>query len=202
MWLLLLYVVAMAGAVWLLEGTATVGRLLLTLAFLCCLAILHWPGGTDQPIRADRWSTAELVVTVTIVLFLTYACYALLRALLRAHAVKSDTILQAINMYIVIGLVWSLVYAILERALPGAFHFARATAAESGDIPRLPTLATFTYYSFITQATQGYGDIVPAHPLARSLVVLHTIMGQLYVAILMAYLLGLYVARGNRQSPD
>ena len=71
----------------------------------------------------------------------------------------------------------------LEQAWPGSFHLA---SGEELDLPRA------VYYSFVTIATLGYGDIVPASHPARGLAILEAISGQMYLAVLIARLVALY----------
>lgn len=194
-WILFLHLGAMALAVWQLQGTRATTRAVLTFLTLPCLALLIIPNAPNEDALANRWTFFEITVSVAIVLFLLYACYVLLCVLLRARSVSMETIFGAIDIYIVVGLVWSFIYAIHEWAIPGSFHLPLQAGAA-------PSLATFTYYSFVTQATQGYGDIVPVHSFARALVILHTIIGQFYVAIVIAYFLGLYVAQGRVKPSD
>ena len=56
------------------------------------------------------------------------------------------------------------------------------------------------YYSLVTMTTLGYGDIVPVTPAARSLTTLEAVVGQLYLAVLVARLVGLHVADSIRRS--
>ena len=53
----------------------------------------------------------------------------------------------------------------------------------------------FIYFSFITLATQGYGDITPKRPIGETLVVAETVVGHLYVVLVMAYLLSLFITQ-------
>ena len=66
---------------------------------------------------------------------------------------------------------------------PGAFAIAFAGRSSN----------QWTYYSFVTLTTMGYGDIMPVHPLARALAVLEALTGQLYLAILLARLVSLEI---------
>jgi voltage-gated potassium channel len=52
---------------------------------------------------------------------------------------------------------------------------------------------TLLYYSFVTLASLGYGDIIPLVPLARTLAYMEAISGQLYIAIMLAGLVGLFL---------
>jgi voltage-gated potassium channel Kch len=62
--------------------------------------------------------------------------------------------------------------------------------------------ANALYFSFVTLATLGYGDIVPASDLTRRLAVVEAVIGQLYLAVLVARLVGLYTAGEGRRSDD
>ena len=57
------------------------------------------------------------------------------------------------------------------------------------------TFSSTVYYSFVTMTTLGYGDIVPVSPAARTLAYMEAAMGQIYVAVLIARLVGLHTAR-------
>ncbi|MHB8957648.1 MAG: potassium channel family protein [Pirellulaceae bacterium] len=94
------------------------------------------------------------------------------------------------------GIIWSLLYFAVETASPGSFFMASpgrdgATAAplHRGDL---------SYYSFITLATVGYGDVTPTTPLARTLAWTEAITGQFYLAILVAGLVGFKVTQAMR----
>jgi hypothetical protein len=193
-WVLFLYIAAMAGAVWLLAGTRVITRAALSTLAIPCLIAVSLPGARADSAGAMHWNVLELTVAVAIAFFLLYACYVLLRALLRARTVSGEIILGAVNLYIVFGLMWSLLYAIHEWAIPGSFHVPPPSGQEALYPNSSTSLSTFTYYSFVTQATQGYGDIFPRHPFARTLVILHTIIGQFYMAIVVAFFLGIYIA--------
>jgi hypothetical protein len=87
-------------------------------------------------------------------------------------------IAAAIIVYLFLGMVWSRVYEITALAIPGAFHM------ESSRV----TITNYLYFSFVTLTTIGYGDILPIHPIARNLAIMEAIMGQMYIAILIARL--------------
>ena len=107
----------------------------------------------------------------------------------------AEDMLGAINLYLILGFAWAQVYTLLEIAMPGSFQLP----IEYGSIPleRYYELAAskFVYFSFITQATQGYGDIVPLNTAAETLVIFQTTIGQLYVALVVAYLLSVHVTQ-------
>ncbi len=101
----------------------------------------------------------------------------------------SNRIGGAIVVYLLVGILWSRFYYIAGLAIPGAFYTPDGTA----------TITSFVYFSFVTLATIGYGDISPVHPVARNLAILEAITGQMYIAILIAWLVS--TARPNEKQP-
>jgi voltage-gated potassium channel len=101
--------------------------------------------------------------------------------------VSLRVIIGAIDGYLLLGMMGGGALSIVEIASPGSFNAAGSTLAH-------PDLL---YYAFITMTTVGYGDISPVAPAARSVAVLLAVAGQLYIAVLMALLVGKYI--GSKQ---
>jgi len=101
-----------------------------------------------------------------------------MKEFLIAGRVASHRIGAAIVVYLLLGVLWARLYEIAGVAIPGAFHMTDGNA----------TLTSYVYFSFVTLATIGYGDISPVHPMVRSLAVLEAITGQMYIAVLIARL--------------
>ncbi len=90
---------------------------------------------------------------------------------------------------ILFGLCWGLLFALVEQLSPGSFNFP--THELSADL-----LREFIYYSLVTLTTVGYGDITPVTPVAQGFSNLEAIVGQIYLVVLVARLVGLHVAQG------
>jgi hypothetical protein len=84
---------------------------------------------------------------------------------------------------------WSFAYHLIALQFSGAFSLAASLKPEAGSLQ-----AKLTYFSFVTLTTVGYGDITAVHPIARPLVVLEALTGQLFPAILIARLVSLEIA--------
>ena len=82
------------------------------------------------------------------------------------------------NDTMLLGLLWAVSYEIVEMLNPGSFSIASQRGGA--------TLPQLRYFSFTTLATLGLGDILPISPLARALVVLEALVGQLFPVILIA----------------
>ena len=121
-------------------------------------------------------------------LLLAYTATHIVIYLFREKRVTGDLIIGAVCSYFLIGLAWSFLLSALETLQPGSFQ------AQQGMIDQ----TTLTYYSFITLTTVGYGDMTPVSSPARALSVLEAMMGQLYVAIIIARLVGIHITRSDQ----
>ena len=84
-------------------------------------------------------------------------------------------------------------YSSVETASPGSFAMPATIGAHA--VPVQLDRGALSYYSFITLATVGYGDVTPVTPLARTLAWMEAITGQFYLAILVAGLVGFKVTQ-------
>jgi voltage-gated potassium channel len=119
--------------------------------------------------------------------FILYIGSHLLLALVRVRRVDSEAICAAVCFYLMTGLNWGFLYAILELAVPGSFNLSH-----TGDSAAV--IQQLIYFSFVTMATLGYGDIAPLSEAARSWVVLQAVFGQFFIAIVVARLVSLQLA--------
>jgi Zn-dependent protease with chaperone function len=125
--------------------------------------------------------------------FLIYAIIVVLRFVFHSRHVTYDTVCASLCVYLLLGLVWAMIYAILETATPGAFSFTKPV--ERGDHSAIIAGDTiFLYLSFTTLTTLGYGDAVPTTPISRMLACFEALMGQLYLVVLVSRLVGLEIA--------
>ena len=124
--------------------------------------------------------------------FFMFALYGILRAILAREA-SGDAIFGVVCGYLLLGIIWGLMYSAVETASPGSF---RLTSPESNSAATMPVdRGVLSYYSFITLATVGYGDVAPITPLARTLAWMEAITGQFYLAVLVAGLVGFKVTQ-------
>ena len=123
---------------------------------------------------------------ILMISFFFYMVLVILSYLFRQDEVTADMIMGAVCVYFFLGLMWGFVFSLLEHLQPESFRFGEGLAAGVGN---------FTYYSFVTQTTLGYGDITPVSTPARSLSLLEAIIGQLYLAVLIARLVGIHISQ-------
>ena len=138
--------------------------------------------------------TIELVSATSSCLFLAVTVIALISRLFIVRSVTLDTISAGICAYLLTAVAFAYGFAALELRHPGSFSAALFEKTSGSIAPLVASLHNFVYYSFVCMTTTGFGDIAPITQGARSLSVMESVFGQLYVAILIARLVSLQVA--------
>jgi hypothetical protein len=108
----------------------------------------------------------------------------------KSEDVTIEVIYAAILVYLLMALMWSFVYVLLELINPASFNVALSLKQGSQ--------MWSIYYSFVTITTLGYGDITPATDLASSFSILEAVVGQLYLVVVVARLVGMHVSSKSR----
>ena len=164
-------------------------RALIALATAAFLGVWtsHWLGGLGSRMLLV---TAHLVAAC----FFSFAMYGILRAILAKQA-SGDAIFGAVCGYLLLGIIWTLLYSAAETAFPGSFCLRASDGTQV--MSARPDRCTLSYYSFITLATVGYGDVTPTTQLTQTLAWMEAITGQFYLAILVAGLVGFKVTQAN-----
>ena len=104
-----------------------------------------------------------------------------------------NDIYGAVCAYLLIGLTWAFIYSAIEYFHPGALYIPKANLDAFSKLPYL------IYFSFITLTTTGYGDIYPIGLIAKSLAYIEAIVGQIYLVVLIGWMVGIYVSRSRKK---
>lgn len=177
-----LLVRSMVNAFVILAAVAAVGRSIQSFLFVLALAVpaivFRWlafdsgdPKYVDLALRFDAAVYASSIVL-------------LLRYVFERGVMDADRLWGAAAAYLMIGVFWAFLFAIVDRANPESFA-VRGTTALLG-------LSDLLYFSFSTLTTTGFGDIVPLTDAARTAASIEGIVGTLFLAILIAKLVGVY----------
>jgi len=135
----------------------------------------------------QHWAVA--LSHACIIVLVTFFSITILGYVLRSGSVTIDRIFAAICVYMLIGFTWTFSYALLEVMVPGSFG-GLADISRNDYVAHVQQLR---YFSFMTLTTVGYGDVVPRSPIARTMAALEAIMGQIYLTVLVARLVGLHI---------
>ena len=164
------------GLLILSRSLVPVAAILAVVGLLAVAVVLRIRGGhvaLDVSLQAAAWLLIALVIIWTVA-----------RAVFGPGRITYHRIVGAIMLYLTIGLVFVALYSMVGAYSPNAFSGTTITARVS-----LPS--DLVYFSFTTLTTLGYGDIMPVHPIARSLSNVEAIIGQVYPATLLARLVSL-----------
>lgn len=166
--------------------SALIVRILAALAIVLQLASALTD--TDAVLLASK-VLGSMFQIVLVVLILKYVY--------RAPRVSSETICAALSAYLILGFIWASAFSILEHISPGAFSFPTSDAGKTLKAFELRELIDSVYFSFVTLTTLGYGDISPLSPAACMLAVSEAVVGQFFLAVLIARLVGLQIAHAT-----
>jgi len=136
---------------------------------------------------------AVLLAHTCIIVLVFFFAVTILGYVLRSGRVTADRIFAAICVYMLIGYGWAFIYALLDEIFPASF-------AALTDVDRhnyVERVMQFRYFSFMTLTTVGYGDVLPRSPAARTMAALEAVMGQIYLTVLVARLVGLHIVHSH-----
>ena len=156
-----------------------------------------WGAGTVLKVIYVVVGAGNAIVAATAALdaVLIGICAAVvLRYVLGASTIDSERIFAAVVAYFLLAFVFASLFALVEVLVPGSFRVADGASTASPVAMHDDLL----YFSFVTIATLGYGDIVPLLPLAKMLSSLEAVTGQFYIAIIIAWLVTAYASRERR----
>ena len=139
-------------------------------------------------------SALEVVGGLCGAAFFIFAIIQILIFIYSQKKVTTDLIVGAVIVYLLMALAWSFIFGVVELLHPGSFSMP--------EIEGISTSRSFLYYSFVTLTTLGYGDITPVTSLARSLCILEAVIGQLYLVVQVAWLVGVHVSQSMLKKSD
>jgi hypothetical protein len=143
-------------------------------------------------------NTVVLVGHCLAVVFYFWAAVLIIASLFRRQALLLDSVFGTICGYLLLGMAWGVLYSMLDTVWPGSFEVGNRLAERvQADHSRIHL---FTYYSFITLTTVGYGDVTPLSTPARTCAWLEALTGQFYLAVLVAGLVGALLSKKSEAS--
>jgi voltage-gated potassium channel Kch len=147
------------------------------------------------PLRS--WARVLILVSLVPILWMLYAApdprlgmllhtgatlgitAAVARVVFGAKRISRHQLLGAVVVYLNLALLFTGAFGAIHWVFPDAFTNGTTVALQTGEL---------VYFSLTTLTSTGYGDILPVHPVARSLANLEAVIGQLFLAILLARL--------------
>ena len=136
---------------------------------------------TEWVAEIFKMNILHFISSIVNVIFFQIIVIRLIIQIARSKEVSTGVILESVNAYLLLGLMFTMFVAVLHLQNPQALNFINDKGAKMQD---------FIYFTFVTISTLGYGDITPQEPIGKSLSILISVSGQLYIAIIIAMLVG------------
>ena len=146
-----------------------------------------------EPAGIDSIYIVVLKMTFFVAFFI-FVIFYLIRFITRSATVDKNVLITSINIYLLSGIIGASLCMVCYRIYPDAYNFPAYIVR--------PDFVNFLYYSFITMSTVGYGDITPRIQETQTLAYFISITGQLYVAIIIAFLIGKFLMQSNHGKTD
>jgi voltage-gated potassium channel len=186
-------------------------QILLQLFFLNCLAVTLWANPSWRQLRAAAialwvlsllgslltllplaptpgWQRVWRIVDVATNLPLLAVLVAgVLRYAFNERRLSVDGIFATVAAYLLVAVLFAQTYMLATELDPACFNLA-------ADLSSQARFGSLLYFSFVTLATLGYGDVLPLHDTVRTLAVIEAVVGQFYVAVIVAVFIGLFVS--------
>jgi hypothetical protein len=184
---ILLVIVVLAG----LLAMGRPKRRLTALVHLLGIALLAMQAST-LVVTGPRLAIANDLIAGA---FIAALAAVLLAGVFGRGRITVTRIVGAVAVYLLIGLFFSVAFDLVERLAPGAFAM--------GPMPTEHTTASsrLFYLSMVTLTSTGFGDMAPVHPFARSLVMLEAVIGQVYLTVLVGWLVAVQIEHRSRGKP-
>jgi Ion channel len=138
------------------------------------------------PLRADAGFLSLLNIVLSFA-FDVFIVVAIFHRVYTRNQPNSETVFGALCIYLLVGFTFASVYGMVAVIQPKAFYLDPLT-----NLHTIPDRFDFIYYSFATMTSLGAAGITPVSSPARSLTVIEAILGILYLAVLIAGLMGTY----------
>jgi hypothetical protein len=123
--------------------------------------------------------------------FFAFIIVIILRFIFKQDEISGDLIAGAAVVYLLMAIMWAFAYRVIEIIDPGSFSLAQGHSLEHQ--------FSFQYYSFVTLTTLGYGDIFPISTAAKACAILEAVIGQLYLVITIAWLMGVHISQSMQK---
>lgn len=145
--------------------------------------------------------TIALISYVLVLVDIVFVGLVVAQVVLRRDRITADAVFGGLSVFLLIGVAFMVIYGLVEYSQPGSFQIRGAAILGGNTLTENPAVfGELLYFSLITLSTVGYGDILPIHPLAQILSATEGILGQLFLAVVVARLVGMSLVTARERS--
>jgi hypothetical protein len=173
------FLIVMLSLLWALKLKRKVFTRFVIIALLGFLS--NFLAGVKGVMFKEPYMAFQIIALFFYILFLVIVILLLLNQIFTEKRVTGDTLCGGISIYFLMGFLWAMCFQLLLVINPDAIFFSGGQK----------DLSELIYFSFTTLTTVGYGDLLPASGMARSLSSLEATLGQVFITVFIARLVGL-----------
>lgn len=156
--------------------------------FMLVFTLINLGVGSYEILSTMEPHDFRTLVLVMRVVYFAVVFFSIMRYVLDRSSVTGDKICGAISAYMVMGIIWTFVYALFYHLNPASFLIPEALLSSES------VNSTWAlYFSFTTLTTLGYGDITPQTPAVQSYAIMEAACGQIFLAVIVARLIALHI---------
>ena len=144
---------------------------------------------------AERLPLLNTISNLLGILFFIFVVVSFIITISRSKKVNARVILESINGYLLMGIMFTIIVAVIVSINPLAFSFPEGTLSDG----QASNFGNYMYYTLVTMTTLGYGDVLPVAPYAKSVAIFISVAGQLYIAVIIAMLVGKFAGNQSNQ---
>lgn len=134
----------------------------------------------------ERLPLLNTIANLLGILFFLFIVVSFIITISRSKKVNARVILESINGYLLMGILFTIIVAVIMDINPDAIHFPEGTLSDDN----ASNFGNYMYFTLVTMTTLGYGDVFPVTPYAKSVAGFISVSGQLYIAVIIAMLVG------------
>lgn len=140
-----------------------------------------------------HWLVFVLSEVLGMILLMISIIY-IFRYVLFSKKITTDILFASMVNYLLMAMLFARIYAVIDFVSPHSFSYSDKLLSTDGALLN----THFSYFSLVTIATLGYGDIVPLHPFAQMVAAVEAVVGQFYVAMVVAWLVSMHVVHNSK----
>lgn len=146
----------------------------------------------------DRLPVVDVISKSLAIVFFILIVVSFIITISKSQKVNARVILESINGYLLMGIMFTLIIAVIMSQHPDAFVFPEGSI--QGQTAK--NFGNYMYFTLVTMSTLGYGDVLPLTPYAKSIATFISVSGQLYIAVIIALLIGKFAGSQAKNSSD
>jgi len=190
----MLFALALFGVLGSVIKTVWTSRVPRNLSIICAaIVILSGFLAAIPGVLDDISIEITFICAMAFAVFVLIAIFSISKSVFITDRVTTNRIVGSICLYLLIGMFFAFIYGALDLLHSDTFNISTSEANITDNF------GTYLYFSYTTLTTVGFGDITPVKPIARTIASMESIIGPVYLAIMVARLVGMHITQSMKK---